>query len=286
LTTAEPVSESRLFLGRPYGMKRFVSMYRRDPFWMTPKVGVSPEEVQPDTQWFLAERDDGEFTVLVPLLDGPFRSCIVPSQNGLAVEVASGDPAVVDSGFDTVYIASGENVYALLEAAAEDVAKFIHARLRKDKRVPAFANWFGWCTWDAFYEDVSHDNVRLGLEGFRDVGITPKFLVLDAGWQTVAEFSTRERRLTGFAANDQFSGDLSATVSWRNTSLGSSSSWCGMRLEGFGEARIPRVFLSTPARCRIEDSLALFWKTFVIRSPGGSPGSSREDCRMSLALWA
>jgi raffinose synthase len=34
---------------------------------------------------------------------------------------------------------------------------------REKKRVPSFLDWFGWCTWDAFYTDVTTDGVRSGL---------------------------------------------------------------------------------------------------------------------------
>lgn len=28
-------------------------------------------------------------------------------------------------------------------------------------------NWFGWCTWDAFYTDVTSEAIKEGLERYR-----------------------------------------------------------------------------------------------------------------------
>jgi hypothetical protein len=43
----------------------------------------------------------------------------------------------------------------------------------------------GWCTWDAFYHDVSGLGIQQGLEGFRaaDPARVPRWLIIDDGWQ-------------------------------------------------------------------------------------------------------
>lgn len=33
-------------------------------------------------------------------------------------------------------------------------------------KLPAFLDWFGWCTWDAFYTDVTAEGVEEGLERY------------------------------------------------------------------------------------------------------------------------
>ena len=48
---------------------------------------------------------------------------------------------------------------------------------------PSFANYFGWCTWDSFYTDLSTNRVIQGLKSFKRTGVTPRFLILDDGWQ-------------------------------------------------------------------------------------------------------
>ena len=31
-------------------------------------------------------------------------------------------------------------------------------------QLPSFIDWFGWCTWDAFYTDVTAEGVEEGLK--------------------------------------------------------------------------------------------------------------------------
>lgn len=33
-------------------------------------------------------------------------------------------------------------------------------------QMPDMLNWFGWCTWDAFYTDVTSEGVKEGLERY------------------------------------------------------------------------------------------------------------------------
>ena len=134
-------------------------------------------------------------------------------EDSLELVAESGDPATVTDQIVGLFVAAGPDPYALLEQAARSVmARMGTGRLRREKPLPAFAGHFGWCTWDAFYGEVSHDKVRLGLESFRAGGLSPRYLILDDGWQSVQKMPTGETRLTGFAANDKFPGDLAPTV--------------------------------------------------------------------------
>lgn len=36
----------------------------------------------------------------------------------------------------------------------------------ENKRIPAHLDWFGWCTWDAFYTEVSPNGIREGLQRY------------------------------------------------------------------------------------------------------------------------
>ena len=56
-------------------------------------------------------------------------------------------------------------------------------RNRKRGLGPSFVNYFGWCTWDSFYTDLSSNRVISGLESFKSTGVRPRFLILDDGWQ-------------------------------------------------------------------------------------------------------
>lgn len=77
---------------------------------------------------------------------------------------------------------------------------------------PSFVDYFGWCSWDSFYTDLSAPRVVSGLESFKVTGVIPRFLILDDGWQGT-DVSDRLNgkqwggRLTSFHANFKFHPD-------------------------------------------------------------------------------
>ena len=200
-------------LGAIDGLRRFTSCHRYEPFWMRPAAGTTHAEVQSETQWLLAETEFGDCVMLVPLIDGAFRFALGGSQAGLTLYGETGDPFMAGTGGVALYVATGRDPYQLAAAGARTVAARLGTtRLRRDKPLPDFAGLFGWCTWDAFYQEVSADKVRAGLESFAAGGVEPRFLILDDGWQSTKIEPTGEQRLASLAPNDRFGGDLSATV--------------------------------------------------------------------------
>ena len=152
--------------------------------------------------------------LFVPILDGDMRASLQGAgEHGLELVAETGDPAVCADTIVGLFIAAHTDPYTLMEQAARGVmARMGTGRLRRDKPLPAWINDFGWCTWDAFYQEVSKEKVQSGLESFRRIGITPRLLILDDGWQSIEQRPSGEKRLTAFAANERFPGGLAPTV--------------------------------------------------------------------------
>ena len=213
-TVDAPAAELRAALGTPR-LRRFTCCYRYDPWWVTPAAGTHGHEIPVGTHYLLAELPDGQYAVFLPLLDGPF-CCTLEGEvaDGLTLVAESGDPASVSAEVAGLFIAVGDDPYRLMAESARSVTAYMGTgHLRADKPLPDFTDLFGWCTWDAFYQDVSHENVRLGLESFAAGGVNPRYLILDDGWHSRHKMATGEERLTAFAADPvKFPDDLAATV--------------------------------------------------------------------------
>jgi raffinose synthase len=201
-------------IGLWLGVRRFNALYRHDPFWMRSEIGTEVHQVPVETQLLYIELDDGRFGVVVPLIHDHFRMSLEGDlQQGLTLVAESNDPATVTDKVRGLYIAFSSDLYALIPQAAEEVRRVLGTgRLRSEKPIPHFIDQFGWCTWDAFYADVSHEKVQEGLEAFKAGGVQPRLLILDMGWQTIRWMQTGESRLSAFEANEKFPGDLAPTV--------------------------------------------------------------------------
>ncbi len=215
LALPRPSARTAVAIGSVPGLARWSAVRRKgEPFWMLPVAGTDLATLPVETQALHLRFTDGSFGVVIPLVQSPARCALRGAAGGtLEVMLETGDARTVVGSFTAVYVAVGADLHALMEDAARVVAARLGSgRLRRDKPLPAWVEGFGWCTWDAFYQEVDQTKVRAGLEGFRKLGVMPRMMILDDGWQSEAVMPTGERRLTAFAANRKFSGDLGPLV--------------------------------------------------------------------------
>ncbi|KAJ1288609.1 hypothetical protein BS78_02G101000 [Paspalum vaginatum] len=210
---------------------RFLCLFRFKLWWMTQRMGVSGRDVPLETQFMLLEvpagAGDGDddagdaplYVVMLPLLEGQFRAALQGNdRDELEICIESGDKAVqTEQGAHMVYLHAGDNPFDAITAAVKAVEKHLQTFHHRDKKKPpSFLDWFGWCTWDAFYTDVTADGVKDGLRSLSKGGAPPRFLIIDDGWQQIAsedkpdpdvavqEGAQFASRLTGIKENAKF----------------------------------------------------------------------------------
>jgi raffinose synthase len=207
VATAKATSSRVAFsLGKVPQLERFTACHRYEPYWMKPCAGEKLAEVPPETQSLVVRLRDGAYVLAVPLVGEVARFSLRGRAEGtLALAGETGDAFTPTRGGLALYVAVGSDPFELARRGAESVMNRLGSgRLRREKPYPPGFDDFGWCTWDAFYQEVSEANVVRGLESFRAIGVEPRFLILDDGWQSITVRATGEKRLTAFAANDKF----------------------------------------------------------------------------------
>ncbi|XP_010278962.1 PREDICTED: probable galactinol--sucrose galactosyltransferase 2 isoform X2 [Nelumbo nucifera] len=210
---------------------RFMCCFRFKLWWMTQRMGMCGKDVPLETQFMLIESKDGTveggdqedsptiYTILLPLLEGQFRAVLQGNEkNELEVCLESGDNAIqTNQGLHLVYMHAGANPFEVINQAVKAVEKHMQTfHHREKKRLPSFLDWFGWCTWDAYYTGVTAEGVEEGLKSLSGGGTPPRFLIIDDGWQQIgnevkdnpncivqegAQFASR---LTGIKENAKF----------------------------------------------------------------------------------
>lgn len=199
---------------------RFMCCFRFKLWWMTQRMGSCGKDIPLETQFMLLESKDevegnGDdaptvYTVFLPLLEGQFRAVLQGNEkNEIEICFESGDKAVETSqGTHLVYVHAGTNPFEVIRQSVKAVERHMQTfHHREKKKLPSFLDWFGWCTWDAFYTDVTAEGVDEGLKSLSEGGTPPKFLIIDDGWQQIenkekdencvvqegAQFATRPR---------------------------------------------------------------------------------------------
>ncbi|GJR69478.1 probable galactinol--sucrose galactosyltransferase 6 isoform X1 [Tanacetum coccineum] len=217
-------------IGRLNGV-RFMACFRFKLWWMAQKMGSKGSEVPMETQFLLMESgDEGSekvYVVLLPLIDGTFRACLQGNAGDeLEICVESGDVDVKGSVFShMVYVGVGTDPFSTITNAVDTVKLHLKTfKQRQDKNLPGILDYFGWCTWDAFYQDVTPEGVESGLKSLVEGGTPAKFVIIDDGWQSVGidkkkmEDSEQEplMRLTGIKENEKFQNEDDPTIGIKN----------------------------------------------------------------------
>ena len=200
----------------------FCCSYRHKPFFMEAKAGDCINDIPKETQWLGIKHSDGSYSVYFSIVDEIFRTSLFGNGNKICVNAITGDNAVIGDEFYAFYKIRGNNFYELIEKAGMSVCnKFTDMIHKNDKKSPEFMDYFGWCTWDSFYDLVKAEDIKTGLESFKKGGFVPKFLLLDDGWQTVKEEGERGFwKLSSFKANDKFNNCLSETIDMAKQEFG------------------------------------------------------------------
>ncbi len=168
------------------GLAKWFALTRPGLYWMHPAFGTEPSSVPAETQMLLWRRTDGQYGLLVPLVAGDIRATLAGGEEGLGLSFEGALPGEEPESARVLFAAAGADPFALVASAMDAVADALRTfRPRTQKNEPAFLDWLGWCTWDAFYHTVDEAKVLAGLKSFRDGGVQPGFVILDDGWKDV-----------------------------------------------------------------------------------------------------
>ncbi|GMP87442.1 hypothetical protein CsSME_00039814 [Camellia sinensis var. sinensis] len=184
----EPSDRLMNSLGKFNG-RDFLSIFRFKTWWSTQWVGNSGSDLQMETQWVLLDVPEiRSYVLILPTIEGKFRSALHPgTDDHLMICAESGSTQVKASSFDAIaYVHVSENPYNIMKEAYTALRVHLNTfKLLEEKSAPSIVDKFGWCTWDAFYLSVEPAGVWLGVKEFTDGGVSPRFMIIDDGWQSI-----------------------------------------------------------------------------------------------------
>ncbi|KAF9591714.1 hypothetical protein IFM89_006060, partial [Coptis chinensis] len=147
-----------------------------------------------------------------PRKESPFRSCLQGNSKNNELDLCFETKA--SSFTHSLFINSSSDPFATITDAMTAVKfrlRSFHQRF--EKKLHKIVDYFGWCTWDAFYQNVTQEGVEDGLKSLSSAGVLPKFVIIDDGWQSVGLDAEENKkgnkselllRLTGVEENDEF----------------------------------------------------------------------------------
>ncbi|MDQ8181408.1 Sip1-related alpha-galactosidase [Pelagicoccus sp. SDUM812005] len=170
--------------------KQFYLAKRSGVFWMIPTWSddldshgdTNPGE---DLGFIMAQQTDGSCVLLLPL-STPNQRGRLYFDNGLRAGLRS-DQTTSAEAAPAFILSHGKDPVELIASSIKVARQHLNTfKLREEKEDPTFIDSLGWCTWDAFYREVTAEKIETGFVQFKKDGHTPGFLIIDDGWQDVS----------------------------------------------------------------------------------------------------
>ena len=164
---------------------RMTALYLHRDWWTRPAFVTKWEELPERTQCVYLEYEDG-YGCLMLLAGKDFKTNakgLEPGKLCLNVTAYRGG----QSGLrEPLFVwAKAGSVYEAVHACAMAAAKETGAVPKENKEYPPMFDYLGWCSWDAFYTDISEEKVREKAKELKEKNVPVRWMLLDDGWQSV-----------------------------------------------------------------------------------------------------
>jgi raffinose synthase len=234
---------------------RFMANYQHKDWWTRPHFGCNVTDVPAHTLSLLMEGGFGYFHLL-PVSDTITKTELKGVEGGLELSVSDCHGAYDRFSQWVLVTGVGKDPYGLVKENAKAAFTILEngKTIREEKRYPEILDYLGWCTWDAFYQDVDEIGILKKAEEFRKKDIPVKWVMIDDGWLDV-----KGKKLKSLRPDpEKFPRGLAATVSDLKDRFGIR--WVGVwhTIVGYWEGIDP------------ESPLAERMKSYLFRTKNGS----------------
>ncbi len=160
--------------------------------WATPRVDTDFLKIQDNTQALLLRKDNGAFSLILPVCDREYKTTISGTENGVTVHTFSWMGQMTACHTLAFVFGEGNDPYSLIENATAHAAKLLgdRVKMREDRDFSEIFEYLGWCSWDAFHIFVNDQGLLDKCEEFKQKNIPVRWALIDDMWADVPNLKT------------------------------------------------------------------------------------------------
>lgn len=182
LALLEPVKIEIRLKSQP---RRMTAMYLHRDWWTRPAFIESFGEMPARTQSVYMEMEEGA-AYLLPLSGECYKTYASPGKEGVLTLALTAYQAGRDSLDEPVFLlGSGAQIYEAVRNTFSELARQRALPLREKRTYPEMFEYLGWCSWDAFYTDISEEKVRAKASELTEKQVPVRWFLMDDGWLSV-----------------------------------------------------------------------------------------------------
>lgn len=177
----------RLYLPMEECPENITAMYLFNEWWTRPAFVKKFQEIPDRTQVAFFRYPD-RFACLVPMVGKEFKTYLAGgTETEICLEMTAyiGGQKEVEEPF-YLWTEASTLTEAVRNAFAW-LAEYNGIPTREKRRIPEMFRYLGWCSWDAFYTDITEEKIRQKANELMEKKVPVKWMLMDDGWLSVQE---------------------------------------------------------------------------------------------------
>lgn len=178
------------------GKEKLVAHYRHKDWWSRPYFDTQLTNLPERTSSLVWKQAETHYQ-LMTVVGETYKTEMQGTDQGFAVTVSSHDHGRNQCHTPLFVLSENQNVFALVSQTTAEIGAITgKTPFRNKKRYPEKLDYLGWCSWDAFYQQVNEKGIVEKLEELNEKEVPVKWVMIDDGWSEI-----KNDRLHAFAAN-------------------------------------------------------------------------------------
>ena len=184
----------RVYIPMEERPEQITAMYLFNEWWTRPAFVDDFQEI-PDLTQAAFFRYKDRFSCLVPMAGRDFKTYMVQgTETEICLEMTSWLGGQKDVEEPLYVLAEAPTLTEAVHKVFSWLAEYKGIRMREDRRLPDMFRYLGWCSWDAFYTEVTEEKLRQKADELMEKKVPVKWMLIDDGW-----LSTQDKSLCDLA---------------------------------------------------------------------------------------
>lgn len=172
---------------------KLCAQYQHRDWWSRPAFPGSFEEIPERTQSLFLKGTE-QFGYILPMVGDKTKTYITKGTgNVLNLEMTAYTGGLNQINDLCFLLCEGENLYEITERVFLKACRLKKIPVKSERSYPKMFEYFGWCSWDAFYTEINEEKVLEKVEELKEKQIPVRWILMDDGW-----LNTRDQCLAAF----------------------------------------------------------------------------------------
>ncbi|WNR42909.1 Sip1-related alpha-galactosidase [Paenibacillus roseipurpureus] len=161
--------------------------------WWTRPAFIKPASELPTRTQALLWQTSDTYNYLLPVCADAFKTALSGNAEGFDITISAYEGGYSNVETLAFILAEGDNPFLLSDNAASAGLRLLGrgGGTRENRKFPEVLNKLGWCSWDAFYYEVSAEGLLAKAEEMKQLGLPIGWFIIDAGWSDDHDYALR-----------------------------------------------------------------------------------------------